>query len=59
MTDLIGSREAADILGWSLAKVKREALNGALPVALKMEGNTGAYLFERSAIAAKAEEVAA
>jgi hypothetical protein len=59
MTDLIGSREAAEILGWSLAKVKREALNGALPVALKMDGGTGAYLFDRGAITALAEGVTA
>lgn len=49
-SDYIGSAEAAELLGWSRAKVKREAQSGAIPVALKMPGETGAYLFLRSDI---------
>lgn len=58
MTDLIGSDEAARILGWSRSKVKREAKpDGSLAelVAMKMPGDTGAYLFHR----AKVEQLAA
>lgn len=46
----VGSAEAAELLGWSRAKVKREAQHGRIPVALKMPGETGAYLFDRIAI---------
>lgn len=47
----IGSRQVAEILGWSIAKVKREALDGALqPYATKLPGQTGAYVFDRDAI---------
>lgn len=49
-TSLVGTTEAADILGWSIAKVKREAKSGRLPIALKMAGETGAYLFHRSTV---------
>lgn len=46
-SDLVGTKDAATILGWSRAKVKRAAHNGDLPVAMKMPGGTGAYLFHR------------
>lgn len=49
-SDLIGTAEAADILGWSRAKVKRAAQSGDLPHAVKMPGGTGAYLFHRSVV---------
>jgi hypothetical protein len=52
---LIGSADTAAILGWSLAKVKRAAKSGDLPVALKLPSETGAYLFDRAAIEALAE----
>lgn len=48
---LIGTGAAAKELGWSRAKVKREAKAGRLPYELKMDGETGAYLFHRSVIA--------
>lgn len=52
----LSSAEVAEALGWSLAKVKREAAddNGALKphIAFKMPGRTGAYLFNRAAIEA-------
>jgi hypothetical protein len=48
--NLIGTVEAANALGWSRAKVKREAKAGRLPYELQMPGATGAYLFHRSVI---------
>lgn len=45
---IIGTAEAADLLGWSIAKVKREAKTGRIPVHSKLPGRTGAYLFQRS-----------
>lgn len=58
MADLVGTKEAAEILGWSLAKVKREALNGGLAYAHKGEGTAG-YLFARSYIVRRAKKAAA
>ncbi len=57
--DLIGSAEAAQVLGWSLAKVKREALHGRLPHHTKLPAQTGAYLFDRSVIEALRDEAMA
>lgn len=54
-SDLIGTAEAADLLGWSTAKVKRNAKSGTLRHALKMPGDTGAYLFERAYIEGRAD----
>jgi excisionase family DNA binding protein len=45
--DLIGTKEAAQLLGVSLPTVKRMAKAGTLTVAVKMPGDTGAYLFHR------------
>jgi predicted DNA-binding transcriptional regulator AlpA len=47
---LISTPEVARILGWSVAKVKREAKNGGLPTITKMAGETGAYVYDRSVI---------
>lgn len=47
---LIGTGEAARLLGWSRAKVKREAKAKRLPYEMQMPGLTGAYLFHRSVI---------
>ena len=49
-SETIGTAEAASILGWSRTKVKIEAQNERLPIAGKLPGDTGAYLFNRSAI---------
>lgn len=43
--NLIGTRQAAEILGWSIAKTKREAKAGHLPYEHKLPGETGAYVF--------------
>lgn len=50
---LVSTKEAAVILGWSVAKVKREARLGRLPFAHKGEGTAG-YLFDRRKIEALA-----
>jgi hypothetical protein len=55
MADLVGTKEVAELLGWSLAKVKREAKNGGLAYAHKGEGTAG-YLFARSYIERKAKQ---
>lgn len=58
---LVGVTEVASALGWSRAKVKRAAKAGELPHAVKMPGDTGAYLFHRAVITmiAKRPETAA
>jgi excisionase family DNA binding protein len=43
---LLSTSEVAERLGWSRAKVKRAAKDGRLPIAGKMPGETGAYLFD-------------
>lgn len=57
--DLIGTDEAAQLLGVSKPTVKRMARAGTLPVAIKMPGQTGAYLFHRSDVAALTTEAVA
>lgn len=47
---LIGAKEAAELAGTSRATVKRAAIAGHLPYALKVGGHTGAYLFARDAV---------
>lgn len=68
VNDLIGTTEAAEILGVTSRTVKRLALIGNdLPPAHKMPGDTGAYLFHRADVEAlrdrraerRAERVAA
>lgn len=46
--DLVSTREAADILGKSVATVNRLAANGELPVALSGHGLRGARFYRRS-----------
>lgn len=46
--DLIGSQEAATILGWGVRRVNRAALTGELPLALQVPGYRGANLFHRA-----------
>lgn len=58
--ELIGTADAAAILGVTLPTIKRLALRGdALQPAVKMRGKTGAYLFRRADVerlaAARAE----
>lgn len=60
-SDHIGTAQAAELLGRSVATVKRLAKSGDLPYVFKMEGETGAYVFSRTAIEAiaKSGQVAA
>lgn len=51
---LISMTEAAELLGIPLRTAQMMARQGRLPVALKMPGLTGAYLFRRSDIEAAA-----
>jgi len=48
--DLIGATEAARILEVTRTHLTRLVRAGSLPVALKLDGKTGAYLFDRSAV---------
>ena len=52
--ELIGSAEACEILGFSLATLTRRVKSGAID-AVKLPGVTGAYVFTR----AEVERVAA
>jgi hypothetical protein len=58
MSDTITTVEAAEILGWSLSMTKRRARSGDLPTLGKLHGQTGSYLFSRSAIEYIARSVA-
>lgn len=46
-SDLLGVKAAAEIVGVSDRTIKRLAKDGALPHAMKLDGDTGAYLFRR------------
>lgn len=48
--DLITTAEASAILGVTVAWVNKLAAAGRLPVAQKLPGRTGAYLFRRDEI---------
>jgi excisionase family DNA binding protein len=53
--ELITTAEAAPILGLTVATVNKRAAAGRLPVAHKLPGLTGAYLFRRDEIEAEAQ----
>lgn len=53
--EFITVQEAAEILGWSTTTMHRRIADGTLPVAQKLSGRTGAYIFRRSDV----EEIAA
>jgi len=46
---LLSASDVADILGVSLATVKRKAASGAIPTLGRL-GDTGAYVFDADAI---------
>lgn len=59
--DIITTTEVAKLLGIDPRTVQRKAISGELPTVSKLPGETGAYLFSRTAIEAlvvKAVEVA-
>lgn len=49
-SDLVSTAEAADLLGMRVRTVQRRAKEGRLPVAQKLPGTTGAYLFNKQVI---------
>jgi excisionase family DNA binding protein len=57
-SDLINSPQAAVILGKSARTIQRMADEGKLPVAQKLSGPNGAYLFHRADVEAHLEAVA-
>ena len=54
MPNLITSAQAGRILGKTVSAVNRDAQLGYLPFVLKLPGKTGAYLFDRDLVEAKA-----
>lgn len=50
MIDLVGTTEAARILGIAKSTVTFRVRSGTLPTAGKMAPNTGAYLFDRKVL---------
>ncbi len=58
-SELLGVSEAAALVGVSIATIKRAASAGQLPIAHKMPGQTGAYLFHRTDVEALAKGRAA
>lgn len=44
------TKQVAERLGKSVATVKRMAADGRLPYAVKVPGDTGAYLFDPSVV---------
>ena len=47
------TKQVAERLGKSIATVKRMAADGRLPYAVKVPGDTGAYLFDPADIEAQ------
>lgn len=58
-TDLIGSAEAALILGVNRATLNRWAVKGSVPTAVKAPGYTGPRLFDRLEIQRLTEKAVA
>jgi predicted DNA-binding transcriptional regulator AlpA len=50
-TALLGVADVKGLTGLTVDTIKRAARSGDLPVALKMPGKTGAYLFDRADVA--------
>ncbi len=53
---VLGTAEAAEILGVSLSTVTRWAVNGKLPPLRKLDGLTGSFVFEAGVVRRLAEE---
>lgn len=50
MRNLVTTKKAAEILGVTPRQITRWALNGDIPHAHKVEGQTGSYLFDVNVI---------
>lgn len=55
--DLIGSAEAAELLGISGSSFNRKVVAGLIPPIQKLPGSKGAYIFARAEIEALKEYV--
>lgn len=55
-TDFLTTRQAADLIGCSVATVHRYEADGELPLAHKVDGLRGPKLFRRSDVEALAAE---
>lgn len=53
--DLITTAQVAELLGITVAWANKQAKAGRLPVAQKLPGDTGAYLFRREDIDAEVQ----
>lgn len=53
-TEHLSASEAADVIGQSKATVKRLAKAGTIPIAFKVGGDRGAYVFHRADVEAYA-----
>lgn len=56
MTDPIGTATVARLLGLSRRTVKRQAAEGKLPTVARLDGDTGAFVFDRADILALRDE---
>lgn len=56
MADLLTTAETADLFGKSVPTINRWAASGRIPVAQKLGGRRGAYLFDRVVIQDLARE---
>lgn len=54
-SDLIGTKEAAELIGCTVSTLTRRAQLGRVNPAMKLPGETGAYLWRRSDIEAMAD----
>lgn len=54
--DFLTTAQVAELLGYTVAWTNKLAASGRLPVAHKLPGRTGAYLFYRGDIEAKAQQ---
>ncbi len=57
--DLIGARTAADILGVAVPTVSRYVADGILTPVAKLEGKSGAFVFDRMVVDRVGAELAA
>lgn len=57
-SDVIGSFEAAQLLGVSHGTLRNRIADGSIVPLIKLPGRTGAYVFERTAVEALVQTLA-
>lgn len=57
--ELLTTQRVSELTGTSVTHINRLALNGDLPVAQKLPGRTGAYLFDHRAVEALKQRASA